>query len=261
MLGHTIKKQPNTTSRSGIADLMFKFDRSEIEALLLTGEEVEVTVSGEIEDTIYFVATNVIRVINPTMVRPNGGENVPAQFPYDIVWENPADWHVDHADLYYTLDGGETWEEIATGVTGDRFTWTTPVAESEQALVRIMVFDSQGMLGFDTSDAVFTLTGGLSAVENVIPTVYGLAQNFPNPFNPQTEIRFDLPHPGKTHLVVYDIRGRKVVDLVNEDMGAGRHHVVWTGKDTAGRGVASGVYYYQLKSGDFVETRRMTLVK
>ena len=61
---------------NGIPDLMFKFSRSEIEGLLVEGEEVEVTVTGEIRDTIYFVATDIIRVINPTVVAPNGGEFV-----------------------------------------------------------------------------------------------------------------------------------------------------------------------------------------
>ena len=142
---------------------------------------------------------------------------------------------------YHTKDGGETWDLIAGEVPGDRYTWTTPETPADEAMVRVLVFDRDGLLGFDTSDEAFILTSGTSSVEHVIPVVYGLAQNFPNPFNPQTEIRYDLPHPGKTHLVVYDIRGRKVIDLVNEHMDAGRHSVVWTGKDGSGRSVASGV--------------------
>jgi flagellar hook assembly protein FlgD len=62
-------------------------------------------------------------------------------------------------------------------------------------------------------------------------------------------------------LKVFDIRGRLVKDLVSGHMGAGRHSVVWMGRDNGGRQVASGVYYYRIESGKFMETRRMTLVK
>jgi len=248
-------------NNNGIPDLMFKFSRSQIEGLLLEGDEVEVTVTGEIRDTIYFVATDIIRVINPTMSSPNGGEYVATMSEYQLVWENPADQAVESADLFYTVDDGENWVEIALGVSGNRFTWTTPEAPAEEALVRVFVYDRNGLLGFDTSDSFFTLTSGASPVDLTIPLVYGLAQNFPNPFNPQTEIRFEMPFAGKTNLTVYDIRGRLVRNLVSGHLDAGRHSVVWTGRDNSGRQVASGVYYYMIKSGDFADTRRMTLIK
>jgi subtilisin family serine protease len=248
-------------NENGIPDLKFKFSRSEIEALLLEGEEVEVTVTGEIRDTIYFVATDIIRVINPSMVTPNGGEVVATGSAIDVVWVNPSEWTVDYADLYYTVDEGETWVELAMGVTGNSYVWTTPETPAESAQLRVLVFDRDGLLGYDSSDEPFVITSGASPVEQAIPLVYGLAQNFPNPFNPQTEIRFELPHPGNTRLKVFDIRGRLVKDLVSGHMGAGRHSVVWMGRDNGGRQVASGVYYYRIESGKFMETRRMTLVK
>ena len=181
--------------------------------------------------------------------------------PYELAWENPADWHVDHSNLYYTIDNGENWVEIATGVSGTSYTWITPDTPSEDVRVRVFVFDNQGMLGFDSSDDPFILTGPTSAVDLNVPLAYGLAQNFPNPFNPQTEIRFELPHPNNTRLNIYDVRGRLVKGLVSGHMDAGRHSVVWMGKDNGGRQVASGVYYYKIESGSFTDTRRMTLVK
>ncbi|MEN8006747.1 MAG: choice-of-anchor D domain-containing protein, partial [Candidatus Krumholzibacteriota bacterium] len=246
---------------NGIPDLMFKFSRSEIEGILEEGEEVEVTVTGEIRDTIYFVATDIIRVINPTMVAPNGGEFVAAGAPFQLVWNNPSEWNVDHSDLVYTIDGGENWIEIASGVTGDTYAWTTPVLASDQVKVRVFVYDNQGMLGFDSSDEFFTLSSGATPVEPSMPLVYALGQNFPNPFNPKTEIRFELPHAKNTRLRIYDLRGRLVKDLVSGHMDAGRHSVVWMGRDNGGRQVASGVYYYKIDSGTFSEVKRMTLVK
>jgi hypothetical protein len=246
---------------NGIPDLMFKFSRSEIEDILTEGEEVEVTVTGEIRDTIYFVATDYIRVINPHMVTPNGGEFIALGSPYELIWDNPTEWHVEHADLFFTIDGGENWVEIATGVTSTHYTWTTPETVSEDVQVRVFIYDRDGLLGYDTSDDSFSLANGISAVDPIKPLVYGMGQNFPNPFNPQTEIRFELPHANNTRLSVYDVRGRLVKDLVSGHMTAGRHSVVWMGKDSGGRQVASGVYYYKIESGKFTETRRMTLVK
>jgi len=89
-----------------------------------------------------------------------------------------------------------------------------------------------------------------------LPDYYMLAQNYPNPFNPSTTIRFSLPSEGNVHLAVYDVLGRNVATLVNESKSAGYHEIVFD----AGR-LASGVYLYQLRAGDFVETKQLMLLK
>jgi hypothetical protein len=89
----------------------------------------------------------------------------------------------------------------------------------------------------------------------------GLAQNHPNPFNPSTTIRFNLPGDGKAVLRVYDARGGLVRTLRNEHMVAGNHSVVWNGRDHRGAGVASGVYFYRLDAAGTALTRRMLLLK
>lgn len=93
------------------------------------------------------------------------------------------------------------------------------------------------------------------------PLIYELAQNFPNPFNPSTYIDFSLPSPGFTSLEVYNILGQKVKTLVNRDMAAGRYNVVWNGDNENGVQVASGVYFYRLKHGDFSGYKKMLLLK
>lgn len=84
----------------------------------------------------------------------------------------------------------------------------------------------------------------------------GLEQNYPNPFNPITTIAYSVPREGRVNLRIYDIRGRIVQDLVDEVQGPGRHEITFDGSR-----LASGMYMYQVISGDFTETRRMTLVK
>ena len=89
-----------------------------------------------------------------------------------------------------------------------------------------------------------------------VPVEYSLSQNRPNPFNPETRIGFALPEAGFTKLIIYDLRGGEVARLINEEYSAGYHSVIWDGTE-----VASGIYYYRLTSGDFVQTKKMVLLK
>jgi hypothetical protein len=89
-----------------------------------------------------------------------------------------------------------------------------------------------------------------------IPTVFSLDQNQPNPFNPVTEISFGLPVDSHVRLVIYNVTGQKVTTLVDENRQAGMHTVIWNGSTAA-----SGIYFYRLEAGSFVETRKMMLIK
>lgn len=97
--------------------------------------------------------------------------------------------------------------------------------------------------------------------QRIVPARFALDQNYPNPFNPSTSIKFALPAGGRTTLRIYDLAGRLVTELVNEEMTAGTHVVQWNGRDNHGRTVASGSYLYRLQSSDKQETRRMLLLK
>jgi hypothetical protein len=88
-----------------------------------------------------------------------------------------------------------------------------------------------------------------------------LSQNFPNPFNPATRIAFGLVAPGHVSLRIYDASGRLVRALVNEERQAGRFEATWDGRDSNGRMVASGIYFYRLNAGNFEKTRKMILLK
>ncbi len=95
----------------------------------------------------------------------------------------------------------------------------------------------------------------------VLPTAYSLSQNYPNPFNPTTQIRFALPQSGMVELKVYDVLGREVVTLINGEHNAGTYTVEWNGKNNYGAQVASGMYIYRIKSGNFVQTKKMMMLK
>jgi len=88
-----------------------------------------------------------------------------------------------------------------------------------------------------------------------------LAQNYPNPFNPQTTLAFSIKDVGKVSLVIYDVAGRRVRELVDEHRAPGIYKVVWDGRDSKGGLVASGVYFYKLVAGSFADTKKMVLLK
>jgi flagellar hook assembly protein FlgD len=90
-----------------------------------------------------------------------------------------------------------------------------------------------------------------------------LAQNVPNPFNPETTISYELPEAADIRLIIADLSGQMVRTLVQGMHQAGRYSVVWDGRDTKGRVVASGVYLYRLEAVDrgVIETRRMVFVR
>ncbi|MFQ5649312.1 MAG: FlgD immunoglobulin-like domain containing protein [bacterium] len=94
-----------------------------------------------------------------------------------------------------------------------------------------------------------------------LPTEFALEGNYPNPFNPSTTIRFALPEASKVKLVIYNIRGQLVRTLVSQPVAAGRHKVIWDGRDKSGLQVASGVYLYRLQAQEFVATRKLLLTK
>ncbi len=98
-------------------------------------------------------------------------------------------------------------------------------------------------------------------IDDPVTSKLGLAQNMPNPFNPKTTIAFNLPAPQDVRIDVYDIAGRKVVTLIDDNLGAGDHFVEWTGRDADGQRVASGVYFYRMQAGEEEFSRKMVLLK
>ena len=118
-----------------------------------------------------------------------------------------------------------------------------------------------------------TLLTGIEKLNELIPEKYSLYQNYPNPFNPKTKIRFEIPSDiksqtqdgyfplrrgvgGMTTLKIFDILGREVATLVNESLKPGTHEVTFDGSN-----LASGVYFYQMRSGDFTATKKLILLK
>ena len=106
-----------------------------------------------------------------------------------------------------------------------------------------------------------TITDVPGGPDDLLPGYFVLEQNYPNPFNGSTVISFDLARRAQVTLRVCNVLGQTVATLINEDVAAGRHRVVWDGRDEYGGMAASGVYFYYLQTDAFVESRKMVLLK
>ncbi|MFQ6002502.1 MAG: T9SS type A sorting domain-containing protein [Candidatus Zixiibacteriota bacterium] len=111
------------------------------------------------------------------------------------------------------------------------------------------------------STATYPYTEVKEVGDDQVPYSFELFQNYPNPFNPTTNIRFSLPRSGHVKLDIYNILGKRVTTLVDEDLTAGNKLVTWDGRNDSGKEVASGVYFYKLKAGEYSETKKMILMK
>ena len=90
---------------------------------------------------------------------------------------------------------------------------------------------------------------------------YKLIKNYPNPFNPVTTLRYDLPENSHVNITIYDMLGRQVKNLINQTQDAGYRSVRWNATDDYGKPVSAGIYLYQIQAAEFVQTKKMMLLK
>ena len=95
----------------------------------------------------------------------------------------------------------------------------------------------------------------------ISPNTYNIYQNHPNPFNPVTTLRYDIPEDGMVSITIYDIMGRKVRTLINEYQDIGYRTILWDATDDYGRAVSAGMYVYMIQAGDFRQVKKMVLLK
>lgn len=109
---------------------------------------------------------------------------------------------------------------------------------------------------FVIDDLAFGVASAVEASGNVVPAVYVLSQNYPNPFNPSTLIQYSIPRSGRIRLTVFDILGREIASLVDAVQAAGIHKARFDGSS-----LSSGTYFYRLQAGDFVQSRKLLIMK
>lgn len=163
-------------------------------------------------------------------------------------------------------DNGGAWSGVVS--TSSSYSRTMPDINYFELKVEV----TDGSRYAEDTHAVYRTYGGLPRIstgteETQIPKAYGLAQNHPNPFNPTTTIRYELPEPSSVTLVVYDILGNEINRWTIEREGAGYKQVVWGGTDEKGQPVSASIYIYRLTARSmesdkrFTQTRKMVLLR
>jgi hypothetical protein len=196
---------------------------------------------------------------------------VEGEFEIQLVWHTEHD--LDFAGLFSPLpeDPQEQSTDIQHAVHSKSWGVQMELADADGRFVELVPGESIS-LSFAALDAQdqnrsFVLkTDGHYVVEKLeekrqLPSAVRLYPAQPNPFNPATTIRFDLPAEAHVTLNVYSVDGRLVATLTDEVFPAGRHNVKWNGRDRDGREMSSGVYFYKLTTPRSSETRKMTLLK
>lgn len=174
-----------------------------------------------------------------------------------------------------------TWTANVTGCSPFSYEWRfrevgepnwSAVAGTSQQYTRQMLpvdmelqvkVTSDGQIVYDTHyvEEGMDKASAPSDESAALPESFSLSQNFPNPFNPETIIRFGLPEEAVVQLIIYDLMGREVQRLADQPMTAGYHEMTWDGKDQAGRLAPAGVYFYQIIAGDFREWKKLAVVR
>ena len=218
--------------------------------------------SGEIYDvySIFFINANTGWITGDRLIlkSTNGGSNwfyqiipytqgIPELYESYFINESTG-WVVgDGSTILKTTNGGENWGGQAN--PGQSWLWDVYFNN-----------ENTGWVVGGNGRILKTTNGGgpigIQPISTNIPEEYLLYQNYPNPFNPVTTIRFDVPKTSFVKLAVYDILGKENETIIDEQLSSGTYEIQWNAS-----GYTSGVYFYKIRAGDYVSTKKMVLLK
>ncbi|MGE5435822.1 MAG: YCF48-related protein, partial [Syntrophothermus sp.] len=245
-LGGIIYKTTDGGENWSLNHLMFEIEHTSLQFIT----DSTIYIFGE--NSFFFKSTNQGYTWDTLFVEMIGLYDI-----IDIYFLNDLKgWVTDvYGVILYTSNGGENWTQQRPNL--GRYDW----------LESIVMFDSTTGwavgTGFDNNTSehfsaiLKTTNGGITFVENDIEiNNYLLNQNYPNPFNPSTKIKYNLPKQAIVTIKVYDVLGNEIKTLINEEKPSGEYEVEFDGSS-----LSSGIYFYQIQSGEFLDTKKMVMVK
>lgn len=160
-----------------------------------------------------------------------------------------------HQGIFCSVDGGANWAAMNEGLT------TLQIECLALDPVNRLLFAGTNGCGVFRRDISTAVASSASPVQ--LPGQFALKSNYPNPFNPQTTITYEIPEPADAvvTLKIFDMAGRLIKTLQEGKMSAGQHSISWDGKDESGSSVTSGVYFCHLSAGCYSSTLKMTLLR
>jgi hypothetical protein len=209
-------------------------------------ENAEIITINSISPKFYIMVPTV-EVISPKegdVLQPGGN--------YQVEWKSQF---IDTLNIFYKLWNASTWTKIGDGIdaTVQKYSWTIPNTANDSCQIKIEDYRETGV---NTISSKFYIKS-LSAVNGtIIPTEYSLSQNFPNPFNPVSRIRYQVPKQSHIQIALYDIIGNEVMVLVNELRDSGYYEIELNGSN-----LTSGIYFLKMNGDGFNSIKKIILMK
>ena len=193
------------------------------------------------------------------LIYPVGGENFSPDSIVEVKWNEQL---VGFVNIGFSTNGGKYWSPVQSGVEARFGVYRWKVPQTSSVNCKLIVMSTTNSTVLDTTCAPFSV-GIVNSVENKqsIPKSYSIEQNYPNPFNPTTVIDYQVLNSELVTIKVYDLLGKEIKTLVNEEKKSGIYSAVWNGKDNIGNEVPSGIYFYVIRAGNFEQVKKMVLLR
>lgn len=177
------------------------------------------------------------------------------------IWEYVEDVETSDTLLTYTFTASsDSLRHNFDNATGE-LTLSAAPGFSGEVLFNVEVRDDSNAVAVDTIHITVNPVVGINPLSSEIPTDFSLKQNYPNPFNPNTTIAFQVAKTEKVTLTVYNLLGQRIRTLVDKHLEPGNYRAVWDGLNDRGYQMGSGVYIYRMSAGDFLQIKKMILLK
>ena len=157
---------------------------------------------------------------------------------------NVTNFDISYLDFYNDL--------FENNISLASITWNVSVTDG---IDTIMAENAPYTINIDINNALNSFS------EKLIPKIFSLHQNYPNPFNPKTIINYDLPNNAMVQIKIYDILGRKIISLVNNKQKPGYHSIEWNATNDHGSPIPAGIYFYMIQADNFIQMKKMILLK
>ncbi len=175
----------------------------------------------------------------------------------ELSWESNLETDLQYYSLYRSNDGSP-FDRIAQ--TTDTVYADSQIELNKRYSYALTAIDHSGNES-DFSNIVSVLVTHVNGKSSTVSTEYYLAQNYHNPFNSQTTIKYGVEAAGHVKIVIYDLLGRIVKEIVNEYQNSGHYEVIWNSKNKYNQEVSSGIYYYRIQTVGFDKIKKMLLIK
>jgi flagellar hook capping protein FlgD len=244
----------------GILDAHLRFDRTQFISALPPEDEVAIGIVGETSASYFFTATDNVRVLRPHVLYPHGGETLLAGTFVDTRFDLNETPDADSVVVAFSPNGGGSWQTVAETHGENHVSWRLPSEPGTENLVGVYAYRGGVLLGYDRSDAAFSISTA-TGIDPALPVqITALFQNHPNPFHVQTHIPFSMARAEEGSIEVFNVAGMRVRTLARGMLQVGAQEVSWDGKNDMGDRLPPGLYVVRLRTASKESSRRLFLV-